>query len=336
MFKLIDLIRQMPVFAPEGEGAAAGAADAAGAGDAGGNAGGGDAGSDAGAADAGGAADVEAKGAPWWDKLSDAQKTYVTATGRTKEDPLEVLPGIIDDYLNAQKRLGNSPDKLITKPKEGQPLPDWMRENAEAFGLPKEVDGYKVARPEGLPKEIPWNDALEAQARELAFKNGVPPEAHQAYVSLFAEHVKGLYDQSAEQLARADAEMREALAKEWGGQMDARITQAQQAAGILAEKAGLDSDALAGVAQVLSAKVGDANTMKIFHAMFEAIGDDASVSMGRNASGFGMTPAEARAELARMQSEGGEYYEATKAGNQAKVRDLAPRLQQLHKLAAQR
>jgi hypothetical protein len=334
------MIRRLPVFAPEAGAAAAALAVDAGAGAspadaaAGAAAAGAADGAAAGDTTADAAAAAAAAGPRWWEKLSDAQKTYVTATGRTKDNPMEVLPGIIDDYLNAQTRLGNNPANLLVKPKDGQALPEWMRANADHFGLPKEAEGYKIDRPADLPKDIPWNDKLEAQARDLAFKNGVPPEAHKAYVSLFAEHVKGLYGQSAEALALADGEMRDALARDWGSQMDARIIQAQQAASILAEKTGLDADALAGVVQVLSAKTGDANAIRVFHAIYEAIGDDPAVGMGKGGGSLGTTPADARAQLAALEAPGGDYFEATKAGNTAKVKELQPLLTRLHKLAA--
>lgn len=354
MLTLTDLMRgrgwRRGLMAPEGAAAAAlapggdaagdgagggGAADpAAGAAPPAGDGGAGAGGAGGAGAGGAGAGDGGAPAGRWWESLSEAQKTYVTATGRTRDDPLEVLPAIIDDYLNAQKRLGAAPDALIEKPKGDQKLPEWLRANAETFGLPADAEGYAVERPDDLPKEIPWNADLEAQARAVALENGVPREAHEAYVRLFADHAKGLYEQSAEQIAQANAQMMEALSGEWGAQTEARITRAAQAASVVAEKAGLDQDALANVAAVLSKKTGDAATIRIFDAMAEALGDDSAVGLGKGNAGFAMTPAEARAELARLRAPEGDYNVAVKSGDSQRVQELTRRIEHLSKLAA--
>lgn len=284
-----------------------------------------------------GAEDDAAPEPRWWEGsgFTDAQRQVLTAKGLTVDDPLAAMPKLLDAYANAERRLGKPADRLIEKPAEGQDVAEWMRANGELFGVPKDAEGYEIERPEGWPKDAPWDSEMEAQARAIAHEHGVPAAALNAMVAMYAERVARVDAAAATDFEAASAELQEVLQKDWGGQYGARVAQAQQAASVVAEAAGLDNDALEAMAAVLKPKIGDANTLRMFAAIGEMLGEDSASGLGKGAASLGTTPAEARAERARLMAPGGAYFEASKAGDHTALARLKPRMEQLAKLAAE-
>lgn len=330
----LRLGRAKIVFAPEG-GAGAGEAGAGDppAGEAGAGAG------DPPAAEAGaGAGDPPAaKSAKWWEgsEFDDETRNWLTARGLADEDVAKVLPRAIKGHREAEKRLGRKPEDLLDRPKDGQSVSEWLAEQRDKLGLPDKEDGYKVDPPEGWPEGAPWDSDMEAEARKLAFEAGIPPEVHQRYVGLYAAKVADMLKAAEGDLAQATDKMMADLRKDWGDQTDVKITQAKQAASVLAEKAGLDSTALNNMAAVLSEKTGDASVLRMFAAIGEMLGDDQAVSIGRNAGSLNMTPAEARQEIARLSAQGGEYHKAFNGGTVDEQQQMQARMTHLSKIAAQ-
>jgi hypothetical protein len=275
-------------------------------------------------------------GAKWWEgaKFSDDQRKHLTASGLTVDDPLDALPKLTDMHRHAMQRLGKDPASFIDKPGKDQPVTEWMKANREIFGLPEAADGYKIEPPKDWPKEAAWDKDFEAQARAFAFENGLPPGAVQGMVNLYADKVKQIAAQAEGDFAKANDTMRADLARDWGGQADARMLRASQAAQAIAEKAGMTADQIADVAKSLSAKTGDANVIRMFDAIAQAMGDDTALALGKGNGGFGTTPAEARQQLAQLQSPGGAYFDAVQSGNSAKVAELKPTIERLSKIAA--
>lgn len=323
-----------PVFAPADDpAAAAAAADPAG-------------GAAAAALAAGAAADPAAAPAaeaakagedPWWkgNAFSDDQRNFLLAKGLTVDDPVEALKRQTDMYRHAETRLGRPADTLLEAPKKDQPLSDWMRENAKRLGLPEKPEDIKIARPEDWPKDAAWNDKLETGVREVAVRHGIAPAAVQDLVNLYAGEIRGLDEGARVELETATAAMLGDLRKEWGDQTDARVDRARLAANALAEQAGMGQDQLLAVTRRLALDSGDANVLRLFDAVGELMGEDRMVAPTGGIRAMGATPAEARAELARQNAPGGDWYEASKARNLARMKDLQPRITQLEKLAAQ-
>ncbi|MFN3953219.1 MAG: hypothetical protein ACK4LQ_02120 [Pararhodobacter sp.] len=323
---MIDLMR-LPFWQSEGQGA--GGADDGHAPDAGaGNDGAG------GAADAGGA-DGGGDPAPWWAGLGEDAQGFVKAKGLDARKPEEALGALTDIARNAEKKLGRPADSLISRPKEGQDVSAWLAEQREALGLPTDAAGYEVKPPTNFPKEA-WDSDLNTRAAALAYEHAVPKSAHEAYVGLFADYVQKLDAQSAEEFEKASSAMRAELEKEWGDGAEARIAAAAQAAQQVAEKAGLASDAIEAMSSVLAAKAGDANVIRMFDAIAQALGEDSAVQIGKGAGGLSLSAADARAELDRLQNPGGDYFEAVKRSDTMKVHELAPRIAELQKIAGGR
>lgn len=292
-------------------------------------------------ADAAGAAKaVDASAAApapkWWegDTFTADQRTALTAKGLTLDDPLSVIPKLVDMQINAEKRLGAGPDQLLQKPKKGEDVAAWMKANAGIFGIPEAPDKYEVKRPEGWPKDAKWDDALETEARKIAHEEGLSGRALQRFINSYAGAVGKLQADAATELQAAQGAMMADLEKDWGAQTQARVAMAQQAASVLAEKAGLDQEGLLSLSQALKPKIGDAGIIRIFAAVGEMMANDTAVGLGKGAASLGQTPAQARAELAALRAPGGEYYEATIKSDRRALAGLKERMERLSKLAA--
>jgi len=210
-----------------------------------------------------------------------------------------------------------------------------MRSNGELFGIPESADKYELEKPKDWPADQKWDEDLETQARKIAHEEGLSGKALNRMVGLYADKVKGLLADADEQLAQANTKMMAELTKDWGGETRAKMTQAQQAAAAIAAKAGLSQEAVAGISMALKEKTGDAGVIRLFAAVGEMLGDDGMEALNNGGAGFSTTPAEARAELAKLRAPGGAYYEAVSKDDHRALSELKPKIERLSKIAAQ-
>ncbi|GGH36315.1 hypothetical protein SAMN05444007_108248 [Cribrihabitans marinus] len=320
-----------PVWAPDDDGAGGGAGDG---GDASGDGDGtGDVG-DGGGADGGGGSDGGDQ--RWWEGkgLTDEQRTSLTRMGLTVEDPVEAVAKLTDMEIAAQRKLSKPADQLMDRPTKDQDVAEWMRANGDMFGIPDDPEKYEIVPPKDWPKDLPWNKDLEAEARKIAHEHGIGGNALQAFSDLQAQAMLKLSADAETELQAANDQLQADLKKDWGDQYGAKVAQAQQAASVVAEAAGLDAEGIANLAAVLKPKVGDANTMRMFAAIGELMGEDGAAGLNKGGNTLGTTPADARAELAKMQSKDGAWYRAVESGDQTEIKRLQPKMDQLRKLAA--
>lgn len=271
----------------------------------------------------------------WWEGkgLTDEQRDRVTAMGLTVDDPIQAIARLTDMELAAQRKLGKPADQLMDRPGKDQDVAEWLRTNGEMFGIPESADGYEMNRPEGWPKDAPWDEGFEAEARKIAHEEGIRGAALQRFTELYAGKVQGLMQDAEADLAAANQTMQATLQKDWGDQYGAKVARAQQAASVIAEAAGLDTGAIEALAGTLKPKVGDAGTIRMFAAIGEMLGEDKALLTGGGGA-LGSTPAEARAERSRLMAPGGEWFEATRNNDRAAIERLKPKMEQLAKLAA--
>lgn len=336
--------------APEAEIGGGDASAAAGQGDAGagGDAKGAGAAQDAAAAGPGsganndtrGDASAAAGGAKWWEdkRFDDPTRTQLKALGLTVDDPLDAVSKLANMEKAAKAKLGRGVDQLMEKPAEGKDVAEWMRENGALFGIPEAPEKYDIKPPESWPKDLPWDKAFEDQARKLAHEAGVSGPALQRMTELYAGKVAAMMGDAESELRASVAPITEELQRDWGDQYPARVAQAQQAASLLAQKAGLDQDAMQSLYTVLKAQTGDANVMRLFAAVGDLAGEDMAVAL-KGGGGIGTTPAEARQQIEAMKSPDSEYSKeaakVAKGGNRTRYADLHKQFVHLQKLAAQ-
>jgi hypothetical protein len=257
---------------------------------------------------------------PWHDsdRFNDDERRWLTAKGLAIDDPVEAAVKLLKGHRSAEQRIGKGLDAIMDRPAKDQKYAEWAKANAAALGLPESVEGYKVERPADWPKDLPWNEDLDAKAQALAFENGVPPEVHKAYIGMVADYMKGTAADLDRQMDAARGEMMAELQRDWGKETDAKLTQAKQAMGHFAGEAGLAPEAVDSLMTTLKEKVGDAATMKLFAAIGASMGEDKIGGLGGGGQ-FGMTPAEANAAIAAMAAPGGELFEAYKDHRDGKI-----------------
>lgn len=273
--------------------------------------------------------------APWHksaDYTPDEQQ-WLAAKGLAVDDSKDILAKLVRGHRSAEQRIGKGLDNILDKPAKGQPHAEWARANAAALGLPDKEDGYAVEPPDFWPKDAPWDSELEGKARKLAFDMGVSPETHKAYVGLFAEKMKALDEGSALELEGAKGKMMADLQKDFGAQTDAKITQARQAAQMVAEKAGIDADGIERIGKLLAKDTGDAQVIRFMAAIGEMAGEDSMVQPHGGGS-LTMTPVDARAAYEKFIGPEGDYGKAFAAGDTMAMQKLNARRTELAKLAS--
>jgi hypothetical protein len=273
--------------------------------------------------------------AKWWEAkdITDEERQWLSARGLAEDDPMVVIPKMIKGHRAAEQRIGKGLDAIIDKPAKGEAYADWVAKNREALGLPADEKGYEVARPENWPKDAPWDDKSESAAKAIAVKYGVPKEALQELVNLQAGTALQTYQDANAMGETAKLALMADLQKDYGDQMPKVLHQARLGAQFIGEKAGLSTEAIANLSDVLTEKTGDANAIRAFKVIGEMLGDDAAIGLGKG-GGLTTTPAEARAEIARLRSPEGDYAKAVKAGDRTELARLQPIIDRLTRLAA--
>ncbi|RWR34995.1 hypothetical protein D2T29_00520 [Sinirhodobacter populi] len=312
-------LRFGPVWAPEDGGAAGGDAAAAAA---------------AAAAQAGAGEPPPAK---WFegDLLTADERTWLGAKGLNLDDPLQAIPKLVRGHRSAEQYMGKGVDRIIERPADGQAYAEWARANAAALGLPEAAEGYQITPPESWPKDAQWDTGFETAFRKVAFEEGLPPAAANKLVGLYAEKVKGLADAAEQGYAEANTKMMGELSREYGDQVPVVIARAKQGAQAIAEKAGLDAEALTAVTSRLSRDMGDAQTIRFMAAIGELMGEDSAIGLGKGA-GTGLTSTRSQAEqaLADFMKPDGEWAKASMNRDPGAIARLRPKFEQLTRAVA--
>jgi hypothetical protein len=262
--------------------------------------------------------------ADWWAGLDPETTTFVTAKGLHGKPMDEAFKAALGMYRNAETALGK---KGIPAPDKGQDTAAWLAANREALGLPTDVAGYAVEPPEGFAPEL-WDGDLAAKAAEIAHANGVPPSAHKAFVDAFVQRQIALDEMAEDMRTKANAEMRAQLERDFGKDIDVRITAARQAAQRVGELAGLDTEGLQNLGATLADATSPATVIRMFDQIAQMMADDRLPAAG----GAGAAPSDvdaAKAELAALRAPGGAYFEAVQRGDQKTVRELQPKIEAL-------
>jgi DNA-binding phage protein len=320
----IELLRRFgPVWnAPDADGGAAAApgGDVDASGDTDADAGGGapDAnGGDAGApADTGGDAGAAAQ---WWEdkRFDEKSQTYFKSRGLDKLDPLDALAKSVEHYQSVERKIGIPQDRLLTKPGEGEDRVEWMKQNADVFGIPETPEGYEIKRPDSWPKDMPWN------------------EAFQAFVELRAGEVAKLMQGAEQDYQAANAKMEAELQRDWGADYGARMAQAKRGMSYIAEQAGLNTEDTQRVLALMTKETGDAQVVRMADAIGRMLSEDNLGDITGGASAYSaMSASEAQAELDRLTGKDGEYYKAIEVKDREKIKSLKAKVDQLTKIAA--
>lgn len=278
-----------------------------------------------------------APAAKWYEAegFPEAARTMLTAKGFAVDDPADAARRLTEAYANAEKRLGKPADQLLDRPAKDQPITDWMRANADLFGIPEAPEKYDIKPPKDWPKDAAWDAEGEAALRQAAHQLGMTNDQASTMAQLYATKVLALQQAAAADLSRANDEMLTELRSQWGDKAEDKMTRAAQAASVLAERAGVDAQAIEAMASALSPKIGDAGTIRLFAALSDMMGDDTVVTPGGGSSmGLSMGAAEAKAALAEFDKPGGDYAKAVAARDRPTLERLKPQREALIRAAA--
>lgn len=251
-----------------GAGGDAGAGAGAGAGDGGFGAGGGDTGADA----------------EWLGKLSaeggdadnPSNRDWAKAAG--VKDPDHAVKLLRDNMKAARDRGGLKVPGADAKPEE-------ITAYRAAIGVPEKPDGYEIKGPEG----VKLNDDLIGRLRESAVKHGAPKGAFEGLVGDF---IQAQLDEAATETKRQD-DLAAAKLKEWGGKRDEQVAHVNSAMRSL----GLSS----ADGQALRGALGADRALDLLAKLGAGMAEDTLLTGGKGR--FGVSPAEAQAEIDRLKAD---------------------------------
>ena len=218
----------------------------------------------------------------WTAAFDEDTNAYVSNKGW--KEPSDLLMS----YRNLEKFAGGAKNLLELPPEDASP------EQLEAFytrlGRPADPEEYGLRPPEGADPELTnW-------FKGTAHKHGLTAKQAQA---LFTEW-NGMSGAMQEKLQAQQAQESEkaigTLKQEWGQAYDQNISAGRRAVAAL----GLD----AGKLQAYEDKLGTAEMLKLFATLGSKMGED-SFAGDRSEGGFGMTPAQAQAQISDLKLDKG-------------------------------
>ncbi|WP_157971222.1 M15 family metallopeptidase domain-containing protein [Pseudogemmobacter bohemicus] len=319
-------------------GNAQGASGANGAGAEGGQGAGGNAGAGAGEGGTGAAGGGEGGERPWYEgrTWSDpALQQHLIKSGYHKGTAEEALEKALKGEISAVTRLGKNPGQLLDAPAEGQSFGDWLKANGSRFGVPDAVDKYDVKLPDGLPKDMPIDDALLSDYRAFALESGLPPALVQSNVDFWAKAMGGKFTALAAGAATAEENLTKDLQNAWGGNWKQNQQLAVRTFQALAADMKLAPETAKLVAEKLNAGMGDATLLKFFHSLGEKLGEDTlAIPRGGNAPALALAEAQQRKEVI-MARQTGEMAAANRAQDQRRINELTKELNGLNTVIAQ-
>lgn len=229
---------------------------------------------------------------PGYAALDDETKGWIQTRGLDKMPMFQAVLESAKAQRETQKFVGAPPDELVRLPKDAN-SPEWakvwQRLGAPADAKDYDFSGVKLADGTDLPAAI--QDALRPAIAAAGTPKDRAPEIAKAVV-------KYLDGTKAADLADATAKLateREALAVNWGKNIEANMFVAKQGAARL----GVTPEEVA----TLEKTVGYAKTMEIFRKAGEAMGEARFVSNGGGGNPGTMTVEQASSRIAELKTD---------------------------------
>lgn len=147
----------------------------------------------------------------WLSALDEDTRKFAEAQGfKAPADPIKRLKDQVAETTRLQQ-------EALRVPKDDAPKEEWDKFYAK-LGRPESPDGYQLKLPDGMPKDLPYDEAFAGKFKAWAHETGLPPRAAQAlhdrYVSEQIEIAKAQQERHEQAVASAT----EALEKAWGKQ----------------------------------------------------------------------------------------------------------------------
>ena len=220
----------------------------------------------------------------------DAIPEDIRAQGNLKD--FKSVADLAKSYVHTKKLVGADRSNFLTLPAEDAP-----QEERDAFyqklGRPDTPDAYTLPT-DKVPEGVARSEDMEKWYKETAHKLGLTSQQaagmYEQYVSFAAQMMEG----STQSLEKLRDDGMQQIKQEWGAATDRNLGQAQSALRKFA-----DDDL---VSMLETTGLGSHPAMvKTWHKVAQAIGEDRL--QDRSQTEPVMTPAEAQAEIARLQSD---------------------------------
>lgn len=227
--------------------------------------------------------------------------------------------------MTAAAKLGKNPNSLVELPGDDGTVSDFLKTNAQAFGVPDSLDKYELKLPENLPEGMPIDQDLMDAFRQNAFDSKLPPEIAQATLDFYAGHMSDWMGKQQAKIKEGETKLNNALKEAWGGNWEQNRDLGARAFQALAAKMGLDADATRNIAMKLNEGMGDVHLVKFTHGLADLVGED-QLAAPRGGGAPAGDLARAQQRKGALTGKDGEILTAQRAGNQAKVKELQTEL----------
>ena len=232
----------------------------------------------AGAAPAGVAPTAQpSPGSVWTAAFDEDTNAYVSNKGW--KEPQDLLMS----YRNLEKFAGGAKN-LVELPPEGA-TPEQLDAFYTKLGRPGSPDEYGLQPPQGADPEL--TNWFKGTAHKLGLTAAQAKALYTEWNGMSGAMQEKLQAQQAQESEKAIG----ALRQEWGQAFDQQIGAGRRAVAAL----GLDAARLSAYEE----KLGTGEMLKLFATLGSKMGED-SFEGGRSESGFGVTPAQARQEIADL------------------------------------
>ena len=236
-------------------------------------------------------------------EMTPHQKFLETLPEAYRADPMFKNFGSLEDmaksYVSAAKMVGLDKAQLLRIPSED--TPEAMAEVWNKLGRPETADKYEIKAFEQV-KDYIDPDKVTA-IKEIAHKHGVPAKALEALGEWYANDIAGVLGASKEAEDKRIAEYQAVAKQEFGAAYEEKIALAQKAV------KSFGGDDLINVISENEVAFEHPAVIKAFAAMGEQMAKIAAQTKEDNgflpsngASSGHMTPSEAKAELAALES----------------------------------
>ena len=228
-------------------------------------------------------------GDPWYVSLAglDADTQKWISDKKFADVATALKSGMHADHVARDRNV-------LQRPTEGK-LGEW--DGWKDLGWTEDRKAYAVTAPEDIRKGFPdYNDAFELAFVDAAHKARVPATQAKAILGDMLGYIKGTYEQAGIQGAKASADLTATLDREWGADAGKNRELSQRAARAL----GVPVDDMAALEKVMGAP----GLVKMFHQIGTMMGEDKLIDP-KVPGGGGLTAAGARAELQRLNADGG-------------------------------
>lgn len=218
-------------------------------------------------------------GSVWSASFDDDTQAYVGAKGW--QSPKDML----QSYRNLEKFAGGSKN-LLELPGADADASAWDQ-IYNKLGRPDSPDAYEFQQTEGADPEMDgW---FRNTAHQLGLTSQQAAKLYESWNGVAGEKMAAI--EQAQQ--RESEEQINTLKKEWGRGFDSQISSGKRAVTAL----GYSSEQL----EAIEGKLGTAETLKLFATIGSKMGEPSFEGSERSGdSGFGITPAAARQQIADM------------------------------------